>query len=286
MKISNTQIMDFQKCGKRFYFAHVLKLRPHELTAPMEKGLTGHNMMQLFFEKMIQGGSYEECVQAIEPMLTEDIIFTDRVSIYRHVLAFGAYVFAQPWRPVQVEEPQLATVDSDLQFAFTPDLIMEWTKGPKKGRKFGIDFKFTGQYWNERELNMYQQGPKYVIYTNELGVHKLSNFALIELYTRAAKGAVGQGLFRVKWIKLDKAKLDNIKSENELLMHRVAQARLDENYQYLRTVDSHQCKMCWFGDDLCPADLEGRPTHRIIERSYIHNTYFEDNYEQEANNED
>lgn len=286
MKISNSQIQTFQKCNKRFYFEHILKLKPKSYPEAMEKGLFGHEMMEAFFKRMMEGGSYEECVEAISPLLTEKVMFTDKVSVYRHVLAFGAWVFSQPWRPVQVEESCLVPVDSELidelEFAFTIDIIFEWTMGPKKGRKFALDFKFTGQYWSERELAVAQQLPKYMIYTNKMGVHKISNIGLVMLNTRAAAGASGTGLFQLKWLQAPKIKLETIERENARLMDAVAFAKINwEPEDYLRTVDTFQCKMCIFADDLCPADLEGRETRRYIERNYELNTYFDDNYEKD-----
>lgn len=286
MKISNSQIASRQKCEKRFYFEHILKLRPLEYPEAMEKGIFGHDMMKAFFDKMLEGGTYEECVEAVSKLLTEDVIFSSQVSVYRHVLAFGAYVFAQPWRVISVEQSKLAPVrresGDDLSFAFTPDLVLEWTKGPKEGSRFIIDFKFTGQYWNDREVNMYQQVPKYIVYTNELEGNNLIKYgAVVMLNTRASAAASGTGLFMVKWIPLNRTKLQTIKAENEALMEEIA---IDKTFKkpedYKRTVDAYQCKLCFFADDLCPADLEGRPTQRIIERSYKVNTYFDDNYEE------
>lgn len=304
MKISNSQIMSFQKCQKRFFFEHVLDLKPKEYPIPMMKGTHGHTMMQKFFECMMWGpivgydedypdipayanrpGTYEECVAAINPFLEEllqEENSAEFMSVYRHVLAFGAMVFAKPWFPVAVELSQAYGVSEDLEYVFTPDICFEWTMGPHKGKRFLLDYKFTGQYWSVREVNMMQQLPKYVAYWNLVEELKVSQAGIIMLNTRAAAAATGTGLFKLEWIPISKKKLETVRRENEELMVQVAHAKSSfAPSDYLRTTDPHQCRLCVFADDLCPADLEGRDTSRMIERNYEINTYFKDNYETE-----
>lgn len=286
MKISNSQIQSFQKCEKRFYFEHILKLKPLTYPEAMEKGIFGHRMMEYFFKAMQEGKSYEDCCSAINPLIEEaqgEGAF-ELLKVYKHVLAFGYYAFQQEWRVVSVEESRLAPLaeyDNEHEYAFTTDVIFEWTVGPKRGLQFIIDFKFTGQYWNDREVNMFQQLPKYIVYTNELDGKNIRHAGIVMLNTRAPQGATGSALFLVKWIPITKEKLQRIKHENEQLVGQIAHAKKYGTPEgFFRTVDAHQCKMCFFADDLCPAELEGRPTDRIIKRNYEVNTYF-DQYEDE-----
>lgn len=284
MKISNSQIMSWQKCEKRFYYEHILRIKPLTYPEAMENGISGHSMMEIVFKAMLEGKDYDACVEELNPFVSE-LIATNpaRLKVYRHVLAFLAYVFQQGWKPVYVEENMLAPV-AEHEFAFTPDIIFEWTSGPKRGKQFVLDFKFTGQYWNDRQINMFQQLPKYIIYSNRLREGNMRHAGVVMLNTRAADSATGDRLFMVKWLTITPEKLRRIEEENEILIRRVAFAKLHyEPVHYLRTVDSHACMMCFFADDLCPADLEGRDTKRIIERNYERNTYFDDNYEKENN---
>jgi hypothetical protein len=292
MKISNSMMVSADKCEKRFEFEHVYQIRPKEFPEPMTRGLAGHDLMEAFFKAMMDGKDYDECVEATNVVLAEKMKETMTVSeIYRHVLAFGAYVFQQGWKPVLVEENKLYPLGisvyrgdelEELEFAFTPDVIFEFTNGPRKGRRFIVDFKFTGQYWSDRELGVYQQLPKYVMYTNRMSDDRpIKHAAIVMLNTRAAKGATGGNLYLLKWIDLKQAKLDNIEHENIEKAMRVAQMRVEGEAgtrEFLRTSDTYACKMCFFADDICPAQLSGRDITKMIERNYIHNTYFDDNY--------
>lgn len=282
MIISNSDISSMQRCERRFYYERYLELRPKEYPEPMEVGTFGHYMMEDFFNAVLDGAEYEEACRAVTPRLNSAIaestpLALAKTKVYRHVLAFGSYYFQQPWRAVATEESQTVPVAEDIEFGFTPDLRLEWTMGPKKGRQFLVDYKFTGQYWNDREVNMFQQLPKYIIYARKNGQEAVRDAALIMLNTRAADSATGNKLFIVKWIPITKQKLFTIERENEQLLQRAYDFyNLPPDQiagQVMRTVNKDQCKLCFFADDLCPMDLEGRDTTRVMKYNYIKNDY-------------
>lgn len=298
MKVSNSMILSLQQCPKRFEYEHVYQIRPKDYPEAMQRGIEGHELMEAFFNKMKEGGTFEECVEATNLELPR-FIGRPGQAVYRHILAFGAHVFQQGWKVVEVEQSRLYPLDvfvsrngvlEELEFAYTPDLMLEWTSGPKKGSRFMLDFKFTGQYWTDKEIGVYQQLPKYVLYWNKCNPDEkpIKHAGLVMLNTRAATGATGQNLFMVKWLNLRALKLANIERENELMALRAAEHRITgEQFEpghparlnaFPRNVNTYGCKMCIFGEDLCPMELEGRDITKTMERNYVHNTYFDDNY--------
>lgn len=291
MKVSNSMMQSAQKCEKRFEFEHIYKIRPKNYPEAMERGIGGHVFMEEFFLAMQAGKTYEECVEAVNLVLPQFIGHPAQM-VYRHVLAYGAYAFQQEWKVVSVELSHLHPMgimierwgaEEELEFAFTADVIFEWTSGPRKGYKFMVDFKFTGQYWTDKELAVYQQLPKYVHYTNQMQLFDkaIKHAALVMLNTRASASATGGNLFLMKWLNVSKAKLEGVQRENEMLALQTATLRRDlesGQREALRSVDTYGCKMCFFAEDICPMQLEGRDIQKTIERNYIHNTYFDDNY--------
>lgn len=277
-KVSNSQIMDWQKCQKRFYFSQILKLRPKELPVAMSKGLGGHSLFETFFKAMQLGHSYEECISACDSVLVE-LARTNPagLDVYRHVLAFGGFAFQQAWSIEHVEEIMMWEIGEGKTFVFTPDLVYRATTGPLKGKLIMLDFKFTGQYWTENELAVYQQLPKYSAYYKKVHNEPIRAAYVVMLNTRATAGATGEKLYLMKPINLDKTKLANITIENELLVDEVVAAKNGER-KFLRTVDTYACKMCFFAGDLCPMDLAGHPIERTASIAYDYNDYF-DQYE-------
>lgn len=282
MKISNSQIMDFQKCPRRFYYAQKLRLRPRDYPEPLQRGLDGHNMFEAYFNKMKAGGTESECIEAANDVLNL-LIMAGRpgfaMEIYRHVIAFGAHAHEMPWEIVEVEHNYFYDLpDEDLTFCFTPDLIIRWTKGLYKGQLEMFDFKFTGQFWNANELGTYQQVPKYIRYYNLMHGTNMRRGSVVQLNTRASKSATGSQLFRVSKIPISKDKLDRIQWENERLMRLIQKAKTENDVDdWLRTVDSYQCKMCFFAD-ICAMELNGNDASKTMNRAYVINTYFEENY--------
>lgn len=288
MKISNSQIMDFQKCEKRFYWSTVLGLRPLEMPEAMQRGLDGHELLELAFKGKQQGLDLDECLASLNPLIEQ--MYTNNapgVSVYRHVLAMVTYAYNQEWEVVSVESNRLTpvaeviTADNEVAlFAYTPDIVFRWTTGPRRGTCFMLDWKFTAYMWGDAQVHMFQQLPKYMIHWNmEHPEDRVMQLGIVNLLTRAPSSAPAEKLFKILWLTVPKQKLETIRRENARLMERVKTAR--ETYEpedYLRTVDNHQCRMCIFANDLCPADLEGRNTEKYIKLNYTHNTYFEDNY--------
>jgi flagellar biosynthesis regulator FlbT len=272
---------DAQTCEMRFYFAQQMKLIPKELPVAMRRGLRGHEMFEEAFKCLQNGGDLDGVLVAIQPIVLRLQSEQDYESLkaYRLVLAFVAHVIEEGHEVVSVEVSQFVGVEGN-DFVFTPDIVLRYTKGPKRGQLFMLDFKFTAQPWTANELGVYQQGPKYVRYWNRTHDEQVHFFYLVCLITTAAAGATGDRLFRVLPVKLNKPKLDRIEWENEQLLKRVETLKangLDQS-KYLRTVNTFSCKRCFFASDLCPISLEGKSIDKYIKVNYNVNDYFASNY--------
>jgi hypothetical protein len=268
----------------RYFFAQVKNYLPKELPVAMHRGLDGHEMFEIFFKTMQAGGSYEESVTSLDEIvtrLTSESNF-ESLKAYRYVLAFGARAYQEGWIPFSVEEHMSYPIGDD-EYVYTPDIVFRWTSGVHRGDLFMLDYKFSAQAWTINELNVYQQGPKYVRYWNL--VHgpdeQIRHFGLVNLLTSAAQGATGERLYKINWVPLDKAKLDRIQFENENMVERVATLKRkngEDQANYMRTVNSFSCKRCFFAGDLCPVSLKGKPIDAYIEKNYRVNDYFKTNY--------
>lgn len=274
MIISNSDIQSFQKCEMRFFYERILELRPRNYPPAMEVGTFGHKMMEEGFTVILNGGTYEEAVEAVSKLLLDQMQHPERMAVFRHVIAFIAWFQEQPWRVVGIEEKGNFKIDDDKEFGFTPDLIIEWTAGPLKGQLEILDYKFTGQAWTDAEIDMSQQLPKYLIYKNKRDGTNIHRCGIVQLFTRAAQEKKGSQLFLVKHKVPSKHRLQEIERENEILMDRVRpHFENPDQSKLMHTVDAKQCKMCWFASDLCPMDMDGKDTTNVKARNYIKNDY-------------
>lgn len=284
MIVSNSNMKSFQKCEYNFYFSVKLSLRPKTWPEPVAKGLFGHDLLEEYFRARLQGMSYDEAAAHVTAYLGDklaadptNLILLDSSRLLKHVLAFGAYVDTQPWKVVDVERNHNWLIENDMEFGFTPDVIFEWTSGPNRGLPFVIDYKFTGQYWNDRQINNVQQMPKYLIYYNKIHGTKMRHAGIVMLNTRATANDTGNKLFLIKWLPISKPKLQNIERENEILVKRLEpyfhMTPEEFKEQAVHTTDEMACKMCWFADDICPMDMNGQDITRSIEANYEVNDY-------------
>lgn len=298
--VSNSNIETFQKCPRMFYYAVVRNLRPRVLPDFLKRGSFGHDCMEVGFQCIMDGGSPEDASEAIamgplqKLMESGDPDTAEMMKVYRHIITFISWTQSDEvaWRPVALEDVGMWNLDAkspttkertqefpnDHVFAYTPDLIIEFTKGAYKGQHAVLDYKFLGQYMRDTAINMAQQIPKYIIYRNKYHTDfKIRRGAFVQLNTRAAPDATGHKLFLVKWVEPNKQRLERIEYENEQWVRQVAKAKTTWTPdQFLRTVNKDQCDRCFFANELCPAEFDGKSPvviEKIVQREYIDNDY-------------
>ena len=272
--ISNSEITTFQRCPKRFYFERVHRYVPKDMPLPLRVGNFGHAMMEAGMHALIEKPEdFDHAKDAVNAVLAT-ATDVEEMKIYRHVLAAIAGYIQNGWRPVAIEEEIQVPIDEGLVFGMKPDLVFEFTKGLSRGKQGIMDYKFTGQYWNDREVNMFIQGFKYAAYWNKVKGTDIRHIGICMLNTRAAQNATGTALWLVKWPNVTKQMLENIMAENEYMLRLIKPFYDDpDNSFFPRTTNKMECKLCPFADDACPMDLAGKPIDKILSRNYTHNTY-------------
>lgn len=271
MRVSHSQMSTFQKCEMRFYFEYILKITPVAKPEALQRGIDGHMMMEVALKAKAEGKTYEEAIAAIEPLLLE-LMKDDSpaLHVYRHVLAFLDEVYREEWEPVFVEEDFMFELEPELWFLIKPDVIFRWTKGPRKGQLFMLDFKFTGQYWTELQLAVDKQLVKYAHYVSLIIGEKIRHIGLVMLNTRAKTGATGKNLYLMKWLPNSPKKMLRVANDTITLANRVQDAK--ENWvmeEYTYSNDTFGCKMCPFGEDICPMSMMGQPIERTVAALYV-----------------
>jgi hypothetical protein len=280
-----------------FYYAVVQNLRPRQLPYFIKRGSFGHECMEAGFQVIIDGGTVEDASQVIAAGPLQKLLESgdpdtaEMMKVYRHVITFINFTQTSEvfWRPVALEDrgmwsfdqqedvPKSLILPDELVFGYTPDLVIEFTKGAYKGQHAVLDYKFLAQYMSEVAVNMAQQIPKYMIYRNKTKTDfKIHRGAFVQLNTRATPGDTGHKLFLIKWVEPNKKRLARIEYENEELVKRVAAAREWEPEKFLRTVNKDVCDRCFFAKELCPAEFDGKPPaviEKIIQREYLDNDY-------------
>ena len=294
-KISHSDIKSMNKCEYRWFWERYKNLMPRDgYPEVMEVGTFGHALMEAAFTVIQNGGTYEQAAEASGALLVHVTDSLMKMKVYKNVLAFVAWFLEQGYRVVDIEDKQSYPVTETVDFGFTPDLTIEHTVGPLKGSFSVLDYKFTGQYWSDREINMFQQVPKYIHYKNLSTGSNIRRGGVVMLNTRAEANATGNRLFLVRWITPSTARFKTIERENEIMLRRINDFKTladekgeDELKLHLvRTADEKACKFCFYADDLCPMDADGRDVTKVIARNYKQNTDYGYNGETEAKSDD
>jgi hypothetical protein len=294
MIVSNSDIETAQKCERMFYYARILRLRPKQLFPWLKRGTFGHTCMETGFQVIIDGGSAQDAAEVIAAGPLQNLINSDdpdapeMMKVYRHVITFISFTQSDKvnWKPVALEDTGMWNLTKqeehikvegekldDLIFAYTPDLIIEFTNGLYKGQHAVLDYKFLGQYMSEVAINMAQQIPKYIIYRNKKHTDfRIRRGAFVQLNTRATPDANGHKLFLIKWVEPNKQRLERIEYENEQWISRVASLYDKPQEELLRTVNKDVCDKCFFAD-LCSTEFDGKPIDKIIQREFVRNEY-------------
>lgn len=282
-KISHSDVKSINKCEYRWYYERYKNLTPVAgLPEVMEVGTFGHLLMEEGFKVIQAGGSYEEAAEAAGKPLVHAMDSVLKMKVYKNVLAFIAWVLDQKMRIVDIEDKQSYPITDEVEFGFTPDLTVEHTQGPIRGSLSVLDYKFTGQYWSDRQINGFSQVPKYIHYKNKATGLNITRGAVVMLNTRAEANATGSKLFIVKWVPITKKRLEIIERENEIMLARINHLRtIGDTYgddalklNLVHTADESACKFCFFADDLCPMEWQGRDASKVIARNYKQNTNY------------
>jgi hypothetical protein len=250
--------------------------------------------METGFQVIIDGGSAQDAAEVIAAGPLQNLINSDdpdapeMMKVYRHVITFISFTQSDKvnWKPVALEDTGMWNLTNqeehikvegekldDLIFAYTPDLIIEFTNGLYKGQHAVLDYKFLGQYMSEVAINMAQQIPKYIIYRNKKHTDfRIRRGAFVQLNTRATPDANGHKLFLIKWVEPNKQRLERIEYENEQWISRVASLYDKPQEELLRTVNKDVCDKCFFAD-LCSTEFDGKPIDKIIQREFVRNEY-------------
>jgi len=282
-----------------FEYAVIRNLTPKELPVYIQRGSFGHDCAERGINTLIAGGSIDDAIKssytALEELMDSNNPLTGEImGVFKHVQAFLYYIVNDAsFRPVATEAKGMWNMTQNMAmpvddkswqesdayaedriFGYTPDLIIEFTKGLYKGQLGVLDYKFLSQYMKEIALEMAQQIPKYMIYrSKQFPSQRIRHGAYIQFNTRAAIGASGHQLFLVKWLdnSITKGRLEQVEFENELLVEKVATATENKTY-FLRTVDQAVCERCWFAE-ICNIEFNGKSAEKVIERGFKQNDY-------------
>lgn len=266
IRISNSQAASYDTCQKLYELAHIDNLQPKEKSEPLEKGNTGHKIIEVWAQGILDGKDSTTALQ-------EGILAGMK---YNHMLATKVIPLVTHW--VQNEFPKLgwkilavektffvpvgtANDGRTLVFPFTVDLLIE-----AGGYIVVVDHKFTQDFYEPNIISMAPQLKRYVAGLRALGIrahHGTYNFFRTRENMKNIPERLGQ--------RDDRPNKDQIV---EAFTSQVAKMKRIANHEgpYIRSAGSYTCKRCPMLK-ICVVETRGDDSTLLREMDYEKNTY-------------
>jgi PD-(D/E)XK nuclease superfamily len=288
--ISNSELDTDQKCDFRAYLAHGEELQRQDLGEALSRGIYGHKLFEIYWKARLQGLNHQDSYNEMFKFHVNEtmrLMQSEVTNVIEQVTAALEWFHTFGYVPIETEQVHNYALPGrfhhskfgpyELVFCMTPDTVLEGTKAEHdKGSRIVVDYKFTGQFWNEAKRRLYRQLPVYKYFLNRRDSMGISRSLLLQLNTRSNRSAKAD-LFKPAWIPSNKHKEERFYDETIELMHRYAEKKLMPLSEWAqratRTIYTENCTWCPFAEDLCPQLLEGSPVATTIKAFYRKNDY-------------
>ena len=266
IRISSSQAASYDTCQKLYELAHIDNLQPKERSEPLEKGSTGHKILEVWALGIMAGKDSDTALQ--EGILAgfeyNHALATKVVPLVTH---WVNEVFPTlHWKILAVEHTfflPVGTAEDErvIVYPFTVDLLVE-----VGGYIVVVDHKFTQDAYDPNIIAMSPQLKRYVAGLRALGIkahHGTYNF----FRTRDNMKVLDERLVQ----RDDRANSAQIV---EAFTSQVAKMKRIANHTgpYIRSAGSYTCKRCPMLK-ICVIETRGDDSSLVRQHDYELNTY-------------
>jgi hypothetical protein len=170
--VSHSECDSIVLCELRHYYAFGEKLEPIEKSVSLERGITGHHFMHIFFKVLKETGNWDEALAVLNNELAQAVAKIKNAKKFE-ILAYllrtinGFLDFYKEriltWDILEVEQTHYLDC-GDFVFAFTTDVLIR-----EQGRVKVVDWKFVYNFYNDTIVQLLPQIPRYIGALKALG---------------------------------------------------------------------------------------------------------------------
>lgn len=293
--ISHSEVDTFLLCKQRHYYAFGDKLddtveksglEPKEFSDALYRGIAGHKGLEHFYKTIEADGTIAEalkaCVEGVQAFAMEanpkyDILTDLSVRILpNYVTQVAKDMLDAGWKVKAVEHTyrlEVPTALGIMVYPFTPDLIM---RSPEK-QNVVIDHKFLYNFYNQSEIDLLPQIPKYMAALKGLGLpihYGMYNM----LRWRPVKDPSKEANFRQKPFEPTPERLRHAFLLQVRGMERIAKLKAGTLDEWANEVDLERvqngmiCKSCSF-KRLCATEMSGGDATLMRKLDFTVNSY-------------
>lgn len=289
--VSNSEVGTMLSCERMWVFAFGMELAPIDLSAPLARGTLGHLYFQYYVEYRLANhdGTHDPNVhaqamrhaqkafkEAIESGTSVELVMETQFLTERYMNYHQGW---PNWKLLGTEQRRDLKLTETLTLPIRYDLYYY----DFNTKKFVIaDYKFTFDFWTERDHNVNGQMPKYIAVMAANG-ERVDEGRLIQIRTRKLgeeKSADVKNLWRETRYDPSRHRIRSMLKQHVQGAMRIEQFK-NENQTHDQMLDAAiplfnkhgSCKYCNFGD-LCNSVTEGKRDLTVdIREGYTQNTY-------------
>ena len=279
--ISNSEVTTWLACRRMYWFAFFRNLAPKKLSRPLTRGTIGHDVFSKYVEFRLQGFAHTPALNGAFKYLSDtymgvadlDIVLEVKFLITRYMDTHKGW---PEWELLGTEERLDLRLSEELNMTIRYDLLV---KDRKTGRIYIVDFKFTYDFWYQRDHDLNGQMPKYIAVMRANG-HDIYGGYIEEIRTRPLgkeKASVQKNLWRRTTYMPSKTMM------RSMLKQHISSAMEIEEYwsgddafrdaKSIPVLNKHgACKYCNFAS-VCNSWNDGGDVETMLSLDYEPNTY-------------
>jgi len=281
--ISNSEVTTWVTCQRRYYYTYDLKLRPKVYSAPLSRGLIGHEVLQAYYSALQSGASKSAAIQVAKSVMQTYGNSADFDLVFELSAILDNYwnmVDDSDWEILGVENQHELDLGWGANYVMRYDLLVRI----KSLNQIAIvDHKFVYDFWSNDDVALSPQFPKYMACLRGLGIDvkrcilnqlryrpiKKENQTVDKLFNRAVQIPTVA--------KMQNALMEQRNATMEILAHRELpiERRMEKTSANRNKITCRGCSV----KELCLSQYDGGDV------SYLIDTQFEVNEQYGYNNE-
>jgi len=277
-KISNSEVSTWLVCQRRYYYDFDLNLQPNNFTETINRGLLGHEVLAVYYKELQRGRDHDTAVDTARKFLgsfmhggTYDLSIV--LEVDRILQGYWAYRQGDPnWRILHVEDQFDLFFTEEFEFSMRLDLLVQ---DMTTGEVILVDHKFVYDFWNQSDLALNPQLPKYIGALRVKGF-KVDRAILNQLRYRKLKESTPDRLFVRENYTPSNNKVVRIVREQIIASQEIVRWRQlpieERGDRAKRILNKTVCRSCP-AKLLCEQELDGSPLDYLIATEYKSRTY-------------
>lgn len=295
--ISGSEVKQFQKCKKLWWYEYYLGVIPKKLSDGLFKGIIGHEALSVYYRAIMEGRSIEEARTLMNLRISQEYakntllmtqglvhpaVMADRVKLITKVSAvLDAYMdeYAKAdhenYEVVEVEHMHVG----DNFMAMRLDLLLRLRA---TGKLVLMDHKFVSDFYSDAQLIANTQMPLYMRVVIGGRLEEVSHAILNQIKTRKTIGADGEPEYEFERpiIEYDEVVAESLAKDQAIVTEEIRDKYRIQGLKASRdacprSLSDYTCKFCHAKKACLEFDLRGDEAGMkiVINSEYEENSY-------------